>query len=169
MPSFFPRQTIELHLEEPRAFRRLSFSLVEMGLITGFGFRVFRSFAFSHGSNGFWYLAASIAFAAVLLLGMATAHLANYPIHRWVWRAPLFVAVESVGEMITSLLLLGIGREPYGTRRAELSDWPAMAAGTLLTRGVAVILWALILAAVVAFVRRTIVTEEPEPEDAPNT
>ena len=109
----------------------------------------------------------SIGVAAVLLLGMATAHLANYPIHRWVWRAPLFVVMESAGEMLTSLLLLGIGREPYGTRRAELSDWPAMAAGTLLTRGVAVIVWALILAGVVMLVRRTIVMEEPEPEEAP--
>ena len=35
MPSFFPRNTVEWHIEEPRAFRRFSYSLVEMAIVTG--------------------------------------------------------------------------------------------------------------------------------------
>lgn len=162
MPSFFPRHAIELHLEEPRAFRRLSFSLVEMAVLTGVLLRVYRSFALTHGSNSWWYIGGSFAFGLVLLLGLATAHLANFPVQRWVWRAPLFVAVEWAAEMAMSLVLVWAGREPNGTVRAELVDWPAMAAGTLLTRGVAVLLWALLLAGIVGVVRRTIVHEDAE-------
>ncbi len=162
MPSFFPRHAIELHLEEPRAFRRFSFSLVEMALVTGVLLRVYRSFALTHGSNSWWYIGGSFALGLVLLLGMATAHLANFPVQRWVWRAPLFVLVESAAEMAMSLLLIWTGREPNGTVRAEWADWPAMAAGTLLTRGIAVLLWALLLAGIVGVVRRTIVHEEAD-------
>lgn len=162
MPSFFPRHAIELHLEEPRAFRRLSFSLVEMGVVTGVLLRVYRSFALTHGSNSWWYIGGSFAFGLVLLLGMATAHLANFPVQRWAWRAPLFVLVEWGAEMGMSLVLLWAGREPNGTVRAELADWPAMAAGTLLTRGVAVLLWAVLLAGIVGVVRRTLVHEDAD-------
>lgn len=162
MPSFFPRHAIELHLEEPRAFRRFSFSLVEMAIVTGVLLRVYRSFALTHGSNSWWYIGGSFALGLVWLLGMATAHLANFPVQRWVWRAPLFVVVESAAEMAMSLLLLWVGREPNGTVRAELSDWPAMAAGTLLSRALVILLWALLLAGIVGVVRRTIVHEEAD-------
>ena len=162
MPSFFPRHPIELHLEEPRAFRRFSFSLVEMAIVTGVLLRVYRSFALTHGSNSFWYIGGSFAIGLVWLLGMATAHLANFPVHRWVWRAPLFVLVESAAEMVMSLLLIWVGREPNGTVRAELGDWPAMAAGTLLSRAEVVLLWTLLLAGIVGVVRRTLVHEDSE-------
>lgn len=162
MPSFFPRHAIELHLEEPRAFRRLSFSLVEMAVVTGVVLRVFRSFVMTHGSISGWYIFGSFALGLVLLLGMATAHLANFPVQRWLWRAPLFVLVESAAEAATSLLLITAGREPNGSVRAELADWPAMAAGTVLSRGAAVLLWALLLAGIVGVVRRTLVHEDAE-------
>ena len=35
MANFFPRQTLEFKFEEPKAFRRISFSLIEMAVITG--------------------------------------------------------------------------------------------------------------------------------------
>ena len=35
MPEFFPQHTITMSIEEPKAFRRFSRSLVEMALITG--------------------------------------------------------------------------------------------------------------------------------------
>lgn len=162
MPSFFPRHAIELHLEEPPAFRRFSFSLVEMAIVTGILLRIYRSFALTHGANSWWYDGGTFAFGLVLLLGMATAHLANFPVQRWLWRAPLFVAVEVAAEMAMSLLLLWAGREPNGTVRAALADWPAMAAGTLLTRSVAVLVWAALLAMIVGVVRRTLVHEDAD-------
>ena len=167
MPGFFPRHTVELRLEEPAAFRRLSFSLVEMALVTGVVLRLYRSLVLTHGSNSWWYLGATFTLGLLFLFGMATAHLANFPIQRWTWRAPLFAAVAVAGEMLTSLLLIAAGREPSGTVRAEWSDWPGMLLNALLFRGVAVILWALLLAGVVTLVRRTVLAREPieEAED----
>ena len=96
---------------------------------------------------------------------MATVHLANYPLYRWVWRAPLFAAVEAVAEGATSALLIGFGREPTGSARAEWSDWLPMAWGTLWLRMLEVCAWALILAAVVSIVRKTILREQKVEEE----
>ena len=84
----FPRQTIEWHIEEPRAFRRLSLSLVEMALVTGVLLRVYRSYVLTHGASGWLLFGGTIALGILFLLFMTTAHLANFPIQRWVWRAP---------------------------------------------------------------------------------
>jgi hypothetical protein len=56
--------------------------------------------------------------------------------------------------MVTSLLLIWIGREPLGSARAEWHDWTAMAMGTLATRGLLILLWSLLLAGIVQIVRR---------------
>jgi hypothetical protein len=157
MTTFFPRSTIDLKLEEPAAFRRLSFSLVEMALVTGVLLRLFRALALTHGGSGWLSLVGGFALGIVVLVGMATAHLANYPVQRWVWRAPAFAALEVVGEMATSLVLIALAREPIGSMRAHWHDWPEMAWRTLLSRSVVVLGWALLLAGAVLVVRRLIV------------
>lgn len=163
--SLFPRHTVEWKLEEPRAFRRFSFSLVEMAVVTGVVMRVYRSFALTHGATNWLYFGGTFALGLAILLLMTTAHLANFPVHRWVWRAPIFAGVEVAAEMATSLLLIWLGREPNGTVRATFGDWPALAANTLLSRSIAILGWALLLAGVVILVRRTIVhQDEPEEE-----
>ena len=86
--SFFPRHTVEWHIEEPRAFRRLSLSLVEMALVTGVLLRVYRSYALTHRANGWLFFGGTLAFGLLFLLFMTSAHLANFPIQRWAWRAP---------------------------------------------------------------------------------
>ena len=165
MPSFFPRQTSEIRFEEPKAFRRFSRSLVEMAIVTGVLIRVFRLLILTHGSNNWLYLGGSFAVGMILLLGLLTAHLANYPLHQSLWRAPLFAAIEVAAEMATSALLTALGREANGTDRAHWDDWVGMGLNALLTRGLAIVLWGLILAAVVSFVRRTIVHEDDEPDE----
>lgn len=162
MPSFFPRQTIEIRLEEPKAFRKLSFSLVEMAIVTGVLLRSYRLFVLTHGSNNWLYLGGAFAVGLAFLLGMAAAHLANYPLHQYLWRAPAFAFLEVLGEMGMSALLIALGREPNGTVRAHWGDWLGMSLSTLLIRGLAIMLWALILAGIVSLVRRTIVTEEAD-------
>ena len=165
--SFFPRQTIEWHIEEPRAFRRLSLSLVEMALVTGVLLHVYRSYVLTHGANGWLFFGGSLALGMLFLLFMTTAHLANFPIPKWAWRAPLFALIEWAGEMATSLLLIWIGKEPLGSTRAEWHDWPAMAMGTLATRGSLILIWALLLAGIVQIVRRTMAgAVEEEKEEA---
>ena len=152
--SFFPRQTIEWHIEEPRAFRRLSLSLVEMALVTGVLLRVYRSYVLTHGATGWLLFGGTLVFGVLFLLFMTTAHLANFPIQKWAWRAPAFALLECASEMVTSLLLIWIGREPLGSARAEWHDWAAMAMGTLATRGLLILLWSLLLAGIVQIVRR---------------
>jgi hypothetical protein len=163
MPSFFPRQTAELRIEEPKAFRKFSLSLVEMAIVTGVVVRIFRMFVLTHGSNNWLYLGGSVVVGLIFLLGMVTAHLANYPLHQYLWRAPTFAVVEVVAEMATSALLIALGHEPNGTVRAHWDDWAGLGLNALLTRGLGIVLWSLILAGVVQLVRRTIVEEDEEP------
>ena len=169
MPSFFPNHAVEIKLEEPQAFRRFSFSLVEMAIVTGVLVRLLRLAAFTHGSNNWVYLAVVFAVGSILLFGMLTAHLANYPLHQYFWRAPAFALVEVAAEMVTSALLVTAGREANGTVRAHWDDMVGMGLHALLYRGLAIVIWGLILAGVVQLVRRTIVHEDAEPGEAPTT
>jgi hypothetical protein len=165
MPNFFPRQTVELRAFEPRSFRRLSLSLVEMAIVTGVLVRLYRLVVVTHGSNNWVYFGGTFAVGLIFLLGMATAHLANYPLHQYLWRAPVFAVVEVAAEMATSALLIALGREPNGTVRAHWDDWLGMSVNALLIRGLAIVLWGLALAGVVQIVRRTIVAEDEEEEE----
>jgi hypothetical protein len=163
MPTFFPRHTVELRLEEPKAFRKFSFSLVEMAIVTGVIVRIFRMLVLTHGSNNWLYLGGSFTVGLIFLLGMVTAHLANYPLQQYLWRAPTFAVVEVVAEMATSALLIVLGHEPNGSVRAHWDDWAGLGLNALLIRGLGIVLWSLILAGVVQLVRRTIVEEDDEP------
>lgn len=155
MPSFFPQQTVEWRLEEPAAFRKLSLSLVEMALLTGVVLRVMRALTFTHGRVGWVYYGAALAVGTGILVGMTTAHLSNFTVRAWTWRAPLFALVEVIGEMATSLLLIYLRREPEGTARADFHDWPSMALRALTRSELTICLWALLLAAAIVFVRRS--------------
>ena len=155
MPSFFPHQTVEWRLEEPPAFRKLSLSLVEMALLTGVVLRVIRALTFTHGRVGWLYYGAVFVVGTVILVGMTTAHLSNFTVRAWAWRAPLFALVEVIGEMATSLLLIALRREPEGTARADFHDWPSMALRALTLSELTICLWALVLAAAIIFVRRS--------------
>lgn len=142
-------------MEEPPAFRRLSLSLIEMALLTGIVLRVLRALAFTHGRASWLFYGLVFVLGTLVLLGMTTAHLANFPVRAWAWRAPLFAFVEVAGEMITSLLLIALRREPEGTARADFHDWPSMALRALVQSELTICLWALLLAAAIVFVRRS--------------
>jgi hypothetical protein len=164
MANFFPRQTLEFHIEEPKAFRKFSFSLVEMAIVTGILLRLYRMLVLAHGLNNWLYLGASVAVGAIFLFGAVTAHLANFPLHQYFWRAPLFALVEVAAEMGTSALLIALRHERNGSVPAHWDDWFGMSANALLVRGLPIVIWGVLLAGVVQLVRRTIVHEEEEPE-----
>lgn len=166
MPSFFPKHTAELKLSEPKAFRRFSYSLVEMALVTGVLVRVYRLVVLTHGSNNWLYIGVTFLVGMLFLLGMATAHLANYPLQQYLWRAPAFALIEVAGEMATSAILIALSREPNGSVAAHWDDWFGLARNALLIRGISIVFWGLILAGVVQLVRRTIVHEDEEPNGA---
>jgi hypothetical protein len=167
MPTFFPRHTIEMKFEEPRAFRRFSFSLVEMAIVTGILARLYRLLILTHGSNNWLYLFGVSTVGVLFLLGMTTAHLANYPLGQYLWRAPAFAGIEVAAEMATSALLIMLGREVNGTVRAHWDDWVGMTLNAILIRGLVIIGWGLILAGVVRLVQRVGVKEDEDPMDAP--
>ena len=164
MSSFFPRHSVEWRLEEPPAFRRLSLSLVEMALLAGIVLRLLRALTFMHGRASWLFYGAAFAVGLLILLGMTTAHLANWTLRSWLWRAPLFAFVETVGEMATSLLLIAVRRESNGAVRAEFNDWPSMALRALLQSELSICLWAALLAGVIVFVRRSGIAEGVEAE-----
>jgi hypothetical protein len=169
MGKYFPRTTNEIRSDEPSAFRALTLSVVEMGLVTGVVLRIFRSLVLTHGSNSWLYLGGMFAIGVVFLCATAMMHLANYPLRRWAWRAPAFGVLVAAGEMATSLLLIVAGREPTGTVRAELADWPAMATSALLFRLTAVCGWALLLAGAVMVARSALAATRPKRNTPPQS
>ena len=109
----------------------------------------------------------TIALGLLILCAAATVHLANYPVHQWVWRAPVFALLEVAAESVTSLALIAVGREPVGSARAVWTDWFPMMLTTLWTRLLMIAGWALILAGVVWLVRRTVMHDQPVEEETP--
>ena len=164
MATFFPQHSVEWKLEEPRAFRRLSLSLIEMALLTGVVLRLLRALTFTHGRASWLFYGAAFVVGLLILLGMTTAYLANWTLRSWLWRAPLFALVEVAGEMATSLLLIAFGREPEGAVRAEFHDWPSMALRAFLQSEVSICVWAALLAGVIVFVRRSGMAKDVEAE-----
>lgn len=159
MSSFFPKHTVQWHFEEPTVLRRFSLNIVEMAALTGVALRLYRAVVTTQ-SSGSWVWFIAFAGGILLLCAMATLHLANYPLHKWVWRAPLFVLIEVASEALTSLVLIAFHREPTGTARAEFADWLPMMGSALWTRALIVIGWSLVLAGAIWVVRHTILREE---------
>jgi hypothetical protein len=154
MTPFFPNTTVEFKIEEPPAFRRFTMSIIEMAIVTGVLFRLYRALSMSVGPSASWlYFGGTFALGVLFILGMATLHLGNFPLHRWLWRAPVFGLIEAAAESLTSLALIFAHREPIGSERAHPHDWFEIAARTFLWRFVVVCLFALLLAGVVQFVR----------------
>lgn len=153
----------EWDLEEPESFKKIARSPVELAVITGFLIRLFRALILTHGPvDSLLYLGSSLALGAIFLLTMATLHLGRFPVKEWPWRAALFAVVETAAEMGTSLALIAMHREPWGTVRAEYQDWQPMALGVLFWRLVTVTVFALILGWTIHLVRTRLMPEAGE-------
>jgi hypothetical protein len=168
MARYFPRERVEWHLEEPRVLRKLTLSLPAMAVIAGVLVRLIRV-GVSGISASWWGVFGAIALGLVVLLTTATAHLGNYPVKQWLWRAPLFGLAVGAAEAGVSALLTVMGVERLGSTRAQLSDWPSMATDTIIGtpglvfldgRIVMVSLFALVLAGVVQVVRFLLLRSE---------
>jgi MFS family permease len=161
MPGFFPRHSIAWKVEEPPAFRALTLSVVEIGLLTGVIYRLVRALLLAHVPGGhLLYLGGIYVALGLLLCGAAAAHLGNYPISTWLWRVPLFAILEVCGEMITSIVLVATHRERLGTLPADWDDVPSMALQALVFRTLVLCTFALILAGVVQVVRAALLRHQ---------
>ena len=72
MPAFFPVKTATFKLDEARAFRRISYSVIEMAVVTAVVLRVYRALALALAGANVFLLSASFAFGFVVLFGMVT-------------------------------------------------------------------------------------------------
>jgi len=167
MRDFIARQNSErlrqrlskgIRVREPAAFTKLAHSLIDMALVTGIVARLYRALVLSRAHNTAYAIA--LAFGAVFLLLMASIHLSRHPLREWLWRAPAFAAAEAASEMLASLVLIGLSREPLGTGGAHFHDWPGMATGTVVLRLVTISLYGLVLAGVVKWVRYMLLRKE---------
>ena len=156
MPAFFPVKTASFRLDEARAFRRLSYSVVEMAVVTAVVLRVYRALALSVAGANVFFLGLSFAIGFVVLFGMVTLHLGNFTVRRWIWRAPLFALIEASAESLTSLGLIALHREPLGSARATFADWPGIVGSVFTWRVTAIVVFALVLALVVQMARVTL-------------
>jgi hypothetical protein len=162
MTPYFPLNTHEWKkFEEPAAFRKFSMSIWEMAIVTGVLFRLYRALAMTTGPTDNWvYFGVTFLLGMLFILGMATLHLGNFPLKQWLKRAPTFALIEAAAESLTSLALIFARREPIGSARAQPHDWLEITGRTFLWRVVAVILFALLLAGVVQFVRYLLLRKE---------
>jgi hypothetical protein len=126
-----------------------------VGVATGVVVRCWRALTLTVGpSESLFYVGTAFVIGHLLVLGMATLHLGNLTVRRWVWMAPAFALCEAIAESVTSLGLIAIGVERIGSMAARWSDWPGLALNTLMWRMIVIILFALLLAGVVQLVRR---------------
>lgn len=170
MRDFIARQNSErlrqrlsrtLKVREPPAFAKLAHSLFDMAMVTGIVARLYRAMVLSRASSASGtYVAVTLTIGAVFLLLMATIHLSRFPLRDWLWRAPAFAFAESVVEVLASLILIALGREPLGTGAANFNDWPGMVLRTIGWRLATISLFALVLASIVKWVRYMILRRE---------
>ena len=153
MPTFL-RSTGSFPLSAPGSFRALSRSLVEMAALTGVVARLGRAVVLGQtpapAPLAIWTV---YVLGGALILGAAALHLSNYSVRRWLWRAPAFVLVEVAAEMLVSLALTALDREPWGSGIAHLHDWPVIAWRTLLFRTLLVLPFIFVLGSTVQLVR----------------
>ncbi|MCC6317038.1 MAG: hypothetical protein IT361_05030 [Gemmatimonadaceae bacterium] len=161
MAAFFPQVTGTFRLDEPPGLRRFTMSAVGMGALTGLVVRLYRLVTLSVGpSESMIYVGAAFVLGQLLILAMATVHLGNFTLRRWLYLVPLFTVAEAAAEVIVSLGLTALGFERMGSRAAVLADWPTMALLTFLWRGVVLVAYAIILAGVVQLVRYLLLRHE---------
>jgi hypothetical protein len=160
MASLFPQVTGVFQADDA-PIGRFWLSSLAVGATTGVIVRLYRALTLSVGPNeSLLYVGAAFVVGQLIVLGMATLHLGNFTLRRWVSRAPAFAITEAVTEVVVSLGLLLIGMERVGSARAALPQWPALAINTFVWRLPVVLLYALVLAGIVRFVRRLLIKRE---------
>jgi len=157
MARFFPRDVIHWGEERLHPLRAFAVRSVEPAGITGLVLRSYRVLVLSATISAGWIaFILGLTVGVLFLCGMLTWHLGNYPIKRWPMRALAFVLIEVMAELGMSSLLIGFGKERFGSRVATWGDWWPMAGQTLIERVLVVALFTLVLAASVQLVRRTL-------------
>ena len=157
MSRYFPRDAIIWGEERLHPLRAFAVRTLEPAGVTGLVLRLYRALMLSlTASGGIVTFVAGLIIGVLFLCGMLTWHLGNFPIKRWPNRVLTFIVIEVIAEVGISSLLIAVGRERLGSRAATWTDWWPMAGQTLFERGLLLTLFAMVLAASVQVVRRTL-------------
>jgi fructose-specific phosphotransferase system IIC component len=115
--------------------RSISRSALVVAGATGVVVRLFRAVVLTQQSFESWpVFLISLVLGVVLLCGMLTLYLSNYPIRRWLRPWLTFLAIEWAAEMLVSTVLIALRAEPLGSGLATWGDWLTIAGQTLLER-----------------------------------
>ena len=162
MARFFPRDVIHWGEERLHPLRAFAVRSIEPAGITGLVLRAYRALVLGATMTSGWVtFVIGLTVGVLFLCGMLTWHLGNYPVKRWVPRAFAFVIIEVTAEMGLSSLLIGFGKERFGSRVATWGDWWPMAGQTLVERFIVLGVFTLVLAGSVQVVRRVLDKREP--------
>ena len=165
MARFFPRDVVHWGEERLHPLRAFAVRSLEPAGITGLVLRAYRAVVLGASMTSGWVtFIAGLTIGVLFLCGMLTWHLGNYPVRRWPLRALTFAAIEVTAELGVSSLLIGFGKERFGSRVATWGDWWPMAGQTLVERFIVMGLFTLVLATSVQMVRRLLDRREAQPE-----
>ena len=143
--------------ERLHPLRAFAVRTLEPAGVTGLVLRLYRALMLSlTASGGMVTFVGGLIIGVLFLCGMLTWHLGNFPIKRWPNRVLAFIVIEVIAEVGISSLLIAVGRERLGSRAATWADWWPMAGQTLIERALLLTLFAMVLAASVQLVRRTL-------------
>lgn len=146
----------------PPLVRRFSLNVVLMAVLAGGLLRTYRAGVLQFGwSNSWSWIAGTFVVGMALLFIIATLHLGNYPVKAWLWRAPVFAAVEALTEVSVSLVLTLLGLERIGSLTATIEDWQGSAIRMGATRVIGILVFALALALVSTLVRLVLLPRKP--------
>ena len=162
MARFFPRDVVLWSEERLHPLRAFAVRAIEPAFVTGLVLRLYRALILGATMSAGWVaFVVGLTGGVLILCGMLTWHLGNFPIRRWPIRVVAFVVVELIAEMGVSSLLIGLGRERFGSRVAVWGDWWPMAGQALVERALVMSVFALVLAACVQLVRRLLDKRSP--------
>lgn len=155
---------IEEDLIEEPLWQRLMANVVVMALLTGGALRFYRATILQYGwSNSWLWVAGTFLGQLAILFLLATLYLGNFHAKSWLWRAPLFAALEVGTEVAVSYLLLRAGLETAGSLPATFDDWQRASIRIVTFRMIGIPLFALVLALVSTIVRGLILKPTPLP------
>jgi hypothetical protein len=156
MVRFAPTHTGAWDAYEASSVRKFSRSLLSTAALTGILWRLCRAVLLGAGpTDSPLFFGSVLALGVLVFFGMATLHVGNFPLKRWLWRVPVFALVEGVAEVAVSALLISLRREPYGSSIAEWSDLASIAVTVLTTHILVLSAYGGILALVVQGIRRS--------------
>jgi hypothetical protein len=164
MARFFPRDVIDWSEERLHPLRAFALRTIEPAGITGVVLRLWRTVLLS--SDSALLVVLGILAGAAFLCAMLTWHLGHYPLRRWPARALAFLLTEVTIELGMSSMLIVFRLERLGSTVAGFRDWWTLAAQTIWQRTLVVLLFTLLLALVVQFVRR-VVDQRPVADRVP--